>query len=57
MFWPPRFRLINMRQSFGFKFIKHGFESPVIVAVSGPISNKVTGFPTSGHLAVDNDPK
>ena len=54
---PRSFRLINMRQSFGFKLIKNGFKEPVVVAATRPVPNLTPDFPTGGHLMVTSDPK
>ena len=44
-----------MRQSFGFKFIKHGFKEPVVAAVSRPVPNLTPDLPSGGHLAIGRD--
>ncbi len=51
-----RFNLINLRQSFGFKLIKNGFQRPVIAASSAaPITNDIPDRPMGGHLTVVQD--
>ncbi|GAX76824.1 hypothetical protein CEUSTIGMA_g4270.t1 [Chlamydomonas eustigma] len=49
------FRLINMRQSFGFKLIQNGMQKPRIIAVTQPIPNIIPNQPTEGHLTIMQD--